>query len=448
MENCFNVNPGASLSPRPGGGDLCLPQWESSDSRRAFRLVLCLIAALLITTAQAQVMSLDSVLSHVSRHPMLQEYDHNAQAMQAYSEGATAWMAPMVGVGTFMTPYPGTKVDEMMGDRDKGSIMISVEQTIPNTARLNAKKDYLAARATIEQHGRANQFNALRAEARELYYSWIVDEKKIAVLQENEQILKLLLKLARIRYPYNQGSLGAIYEAESKYQEVQNQLLTTQGDIAEKSYRLKALMNLPATAPLAVDTTLTIAFTPASTPDTTVLSAQRNDLRQLNSSIEAIRLNQRYQRLQARPDFKLRFDHMEPLGRDMPRQFTAMAMVSIPIAPWSSRMYTAEARGMQYEIQALQRSREARLLDARGMLGGLGARLTNLQQQRERYRTRILPALRHNYDTRMLAYEENLEQLPMVVDSWEAWNMARLEYLEKTAEYYSLLVRYEKELDQ
>jgi hypothetical protein len=179
-----------------------------------------------------------------------------------------------------------------------------------------------------------------------------------------------------------------------------------------------------------------------------VLNAQRSDLRQLNSSIEAIRLNQRYQRLQARPDFKLRFDHMEPLGRDMPRQFTAMAMVSIPIAPWSSRMYTAEARGMQYEIQALQRTREARLLDARGMLGGLSARITNLQQQQERYRARILPALRHNYDTRMLAYEENREQLPMVVDSWEAWNMARLEYLEKTAEYYSLLVRYEKELDQ
>jgi outer membrane protein, heavy metal efflux system len=411
-------------------------------------MVLCLVAGLLTTTAQGQVVSLDSVLQRVSRHPMLQEYDHNAQAMQAYSEGATAWMAPMVGVGTFMTPYPGAKLDDMMGDRDKGSIMVSVEQSIPNTARLNAKKDYLAARATIEQHGRANQFNTLRAEARELYYRWIVDEKKIVVLQESERILTLLLKLARIRYPYNQGSLGAIYQAESKYQEIQNQLLATQGEIAEKSYRLKALMNLPATAPLAVDTTEVIALTPASAPDTTTLSAQRSDLRQLNSSIDAIRLNQRYQRLQARPDFKLRFDHMEPLGRDMPRQFTAMAMVSIPIAPWSSRMYTAEARGMQYEVHALQRAREARLLEARGMLGGLGARLTNLQQQRERYNSKILPALRHHYDTRMLAYEENREQLPMVVDSWEAWNMARLEYLEKTAEYYSLMVRYEKELDQ
>lgn len=393
-------------------------------------------------------MSLDSVLLHVTRHPMLQEYDHNARAMLAYSEGATAWMAPMVGVGTFMTPYPGAKLDEMMGDRDKGSIMVSIEQSIPNTARLQARKDYLAARATIEQHGRADQYNTLRAEARELYYRWIVDEKKIVVLRESEQILALLLKLARIRYPYNQGSLGAIYEAESKYQEVQNQALTTQGDIAEKSYRLKALMNLPATAPLAVDTTLVVAYTPVAAPDTTALGAQRSDLRQLNSSIDAIRLNQRYQRLQARPDFKLRFDHMEPLGRDMPRQFTAMAMVSIPIAPWSSRMYTAEARGMHDEIQALQRTREARLLEARGMLGGLGARLANLQQQMERYRAKILPALRHNYDARMLAYEENREQLPMVVDSWEAWNMARLEYLEKTAEYYSLIVRYEKELDQ
>jgi hypothetical protein len=48
----------------------------------------------------------------------------------------------------------------------------------------------------------------------------------------------------------------------------------------------------------------------------------------------------------------------------------------------------------------------------------------------------------------MLAYEENREQLPMVIDAWEAMNMAQLEYLEKLENYYNMIVNYEKELER
>jgi outer membrane protein, heavy metal efflux system len=48
----------------------------------------------------------------------------------------------------------------------------------------------------------------------------------------------------------------------------------------------------------------------------------------------------------------------------------------------------------------------------------------------------------------MLTYEENREQLPIVIDGWEAWNMAELEYLEKLQNYYSMIVRYEKEIEK
>ena len=44
----------------------------------------------------------------------------------------------------------------------------------------------------------------------------------------------------------------------------------------------------------------------------------------------------------------------------------------------------------------------------------------------------------------MIAYEENREQLPMVIDGWEALNMAELEYLEKMETYYLMITNYEK----
>lgn len=197
-----------------------------------------------------------------------------------------------------------------------------------------------------------------------------------------------------------------------------------------------------------IDTATTISYEPSQVIyDTAALSEQRSDIRQIDKTIEVMRLNQQLQRYQSRPDFKIRFDHMQPIG-NMPTQFTAMAMVSIPIAPWSSKMYKSEIKGMQYDIEAMKKGREAILIETRGMLAAMASQLTRMKQQLENYDTKIIPALRKNYQTLMLAYEENREQLPIVIDAWEALNMAQMEYLEKSQEYYNMIVSYEKELEK
>lgn len=406
-------------------------------------VLLCLLAF----HASAQVITLDSVLRTIdARNPMLQEYDNKVKALNTYTEGAKSWMAPMVGAGTFMTPYPGQMI---MNEGDKGSLMITVEQDIPNPGKLNANKNYFASRASVEEQGRSLQFNQLRSEAKAQYYQWLVAERKMKVLAENERIIELMVKISRIRYPYNQGSLGNIYKAEARLHEVKNMQTMTLGDIEEKRFRLKGLMNLPHDMPMAVDTTTQISFeSNALMYDTAALSNLRSDVKQINKTIDVMRFNQQVQQAQAKPDFKIRFDHMQPLGNNMPTQFTAMAMVSIPIAPWSSKMYKSEVRGMSYDIEAMKRGREAILIEARGMLAGMASQLTRMQEQLNNYDTKIIPALRKNYETLMLAYEENREQLPIVIDAWEALNMAQMQHLEKMEEYYNMIVAYEKELEK
>lgn len=281
-----------------------------------------------------------------------------------------------------------------------------------------------------------------------MYYQWLVAEEKLSILKENERIIQLMVKLARIRYPYNQGSLGNIYKAEGRLSEVQNMIQMTYGSIEESSFRLKSLMNLEAETPIMVDTTTEILYEPNQLIyDTAALSLQRSDIRQIEKTIEVMRLNQQLQRYQARPDFRIRFDHMQPIG-NMPTQFTAMAMVSIPIAPWSNRMYKSEVRGMQYDIEAMKKGREAILVETRGMLAGMASQLSRMKQQLSNYETKIIPALKKNYQTLMLAYEENREQLPMVIDAWEALNMAQMDYIEKDQEYFNMIVSYEKELEK
>ncbi len=103
---------------------------------------------------------------------------------------------------------------------------------------------------------------------------------------------------------------------------------------------------------------------------------------------------------------------------------------------------------MNYEIEAMEKGKESILLETRGMLTGMASQLSRMKQQMDNYQSKIIPALKRNYETLMIAYEENREQLPIVIDAWEAMNMAQMEYLNKVNDYYKMIVRYEKEIEK
>ncbi len=399
----------------------------------------------LATQAQTRVLPLDTVLQYISRNnPMLREFAYRAQAQNAMAEGAKSQMAPMIGAGVFMYPYPGQMI---MEDRDKGMIMTAVEQDITNPAKLRAKEKYQLSKAAIEEAGRDNTYNQLRTQAKTAYYQWVVLEKKKAVLMESQRIMQFMLKLSRVRYPYNQSSLGSIYKAEGRLGEVENMLLMNQSEIGMKNIQLNMLMNLPQDNLFAVDTLVQLPQLTALT-DTATLSTFRSDVRQIDRTIESMRLNLRLESMQSRPDFSLRFENMMPRDRMMPQVFTAMGMVSIPIAPWSSRMYKSNIKAINLEIAGMQKGRENILNEAQSMLKSMALELQTKRTQVQNYETKIIPALRRNYETTMLSYEQNTSQLPLVIDAWEALNMAQMEYLNNLEQLYLTGVNYEKELEK
>jgi hypothetical protein len=103
---------------------------------------------------------------------------------------------------------------------------------------------------------------------------------------------------------------------------------------------------------------------------------------------------------------------------------------------------------MEYEIASMQKGRDAILVETAGILASMRIQLQNMEQQLINYQTKILPALKRNYDVTMLAYEENREQLPIVIDGWEAYTMAKMEHLNRQRDYYMMIVSYEKALEK
>jgi cobalt-zinc-cadmium efflux system outer membrane protein len=396
--------------------------------------------------APPPVLPLDSVLQRINRrNPMLQMSEQKAKAADAMAEGARSLMAPMVGGGMFMAPYPGAAVSE---ERDRGAFMVSAEQEIPHPAKLNAREDYLKSRSAIEKAGRDVTFNNLRAEAKTAYYTWVVLEKKKALIQENKRIMAYMLKLAKIRYPYSQSKLGSVYKAEARLYESANMEEMTANAIQQQNVQLNMLMNLPKDSQYRIDTQVVVPQPVNLAVDSTFWTGTRSDLRQLDKTVESMQLNVRMEQLERRPDFRVRFDHMSPRDKMMPRQFTAMGMISIPIAPWSSKMYKANTKAMNLEIEAMQRERESIVNEAEAMIRSMGLELNTMHHHLHNYQHKIIPALQKNYDVTMLAYEQNKAELPEVLDAWEALNMARMGKLDDLQALYKMTVDYEKQLEK
>lgn len=403
-----------------------------------------LFLASLATHAQIRVIPLDSILGAIREgNPMLKSYSSRSDAMNAYAKGAKSWTAPEVGGGLWMLPY--RRVEDA---RDKGQIMLSVQQKFTNPAKLRANQGFLESKAAIEQASETFVFNELRAQAKTAYYQWMVLEKKKAVLNENEAIIGLVLKIAQLRYPYNQSKLGNIYKAEGRLQEVRNMILMNDNQIVQKNILLNQLMNAPTEFRFLIDTAKQTKQFLLDIIDTTAFAESRSDIRRIDKSIQAMKLNQALENYQSKPDFNLSLNHMIPRGEGMPSQFMLLGMISIPIAPWSSKMYKSNVQGMSKEIAAMKNERAAILNELQGMTTSMATEINTLSKQIENYEKRIVPALRKNYETLMLAYEENKEELPIVIDAWETLNMTQLQYLETVQKYYEMMVSYEKQIEK
>ncbi len=420
----------------------------SKSALRFYLLTSIFYILLWITSSQliAQPMSLDSVLSVIEKqNPMLNTYRHRSQAMNAYVAGSKSLMAPEVGGGLWMFPYQKQNYEHQADTRQ---VMISVSQTFTNPAKLKASQQYLSSRAGIEQANERIFYNGLKAQAKLAYYKWYVFEQKQKQLQESEEILNLIIRVGRVRYPYNQEKLSNIYKAEGRLHEVKNMQLMNENEIQKQQIILKQLMNASQSINFAIDTATIAREFQLVTIDTILLTQNRSDLHQLDRTIKSIRLNQQIEKAQSRPDFNLNFSHMISMGQGMPNQFMLLGMVTIPIAPWSSKMYKANAKAMDYEIESMKAERLAIMNEVQGMTMGMISEIKTLQRQIANYEQRIIPVLKKSYETLMLAYEENKEELPMVIDGWETLNMTHLQYLDTKLKYYEMIVSYEREIEK
>jgi outer membrane protein TolC len=408
-----------------------------------------IIACLLIssTKAVAQMLPLDTVLAIIkTNNPQLKMYDADIQSMDAAAKGAKSWMPPQVNTGFFMTPYNAKmwKADDM--NEGMGSYMLGVTQMFPNAKKLKADYEYMSSMSSVEKENKNYTINQLYAAAKTSYYQWMVLNKKIKIANDNLLLLEYMIKSMEIRYQYNMDKLPTYYKAKSQYSELQNMIVMLQNDITQKRIMLNTLMVRDKNNIFEVDTSYNLNELKYLLSDTTSLSLNRSDIKAIDKTITINQLKAKAEKAKLLPEFGVRYEHMFAFGKQ-PQQFSAMLMVNMPFMPWSAKMYKANANSYLLKNESLKWQKEMILNEATGMISGMTAEWSSMNKQYEIIQNNIIPALRRNYETALITWQNNTGDLFVVLDAWEALNMAQMDALEKLQAILLTQVEIEKQLE-
>lgn len=382
------------------------------------------------TVVQAQVMSLQRIIDSISvHHPVVKMYDNEIRSMDENAKGARSWMAPQVGVGNFMTPYNVDLWRKKDGMTGMGSVAFSVEQMIPNKKKLDANEAYMKAMSSTQKEKKNAQLNELVQDAKQLYYDWIILEKKLSVIKENQSLLNFMIKSAEIRYQNGLSKISAYYKAKASLGNIKNMQLMYENDIKEKRIRLNALMNRNAMLPLEIDTSFQFNDYADLVFDKDLFYKNRSDLKALDKEINIANLQQENEKQSLKPEFGFRYENMVGFG-GQPLQYTAMIMIKLPFVSWASKMNKANIESLKWKASSLESQKEMMVNEYSGMAYGMRNEFDLNKKQIELYEQEIIPALKNNYKSMQLGYEQNTEELFMLFDAWEQLNMTQIEYFD------------------
>ena len=213
-------------------------------------------AMLLFTSARAQqVLKLNDILSIIQQsNPEMKMYDAQIRSLDEASKGAKSWAPPEFGAGFFMTPYNLSMTKFTPTQKGMGAFMISASQMIPNKKEQNANEQYLQSLSSVNKEKKQFSLNDLYAEAKTNYYDWMVTEKKIVVLNDNERLLNFMIQSAELRYKNNLGKLDAYYKAKAALGKIENQREILANQVNQYKINLNTLMNRDPDELFAVDT--------------------------------------------------------------------------------------------------------------------------------------------------------------------------------------------------
>jgi outer membrane protein TolC len=251
---------------------------------------------------------------------------------------------------------------------------------------------------------------------------------------------------AETRYKNGLGKISAYYKAKAALENLANVRIELENEALQKRIALNTLMNRNKLTEFIIDTNFVIKDYASKVFDSSLFYADRSDIQAIDKNIQLTYLREQVEKESLQPQFGVQFVHMFGFG-GFPEQFTLMGTVKIPFASWSSKESKANIESLKWKAVSMESEKQKMANEYSGLAYGMLQGIISKKKQLQLFENNIIPALRKNYQSTLLAYEQNTEELFTLYDAWETLNSSQLAYLDTMQQLLSMQVELEKLLE-
>ena len=161
---------------------------------------------------------------------------------------------------------------------------------VSNRKKLNANENLMKAMSAVEKG--KTRLNENFQDAKKLYYSSIVLDKKLKVVKETKKMLDFMIRNAEIRYKNGLSKISAYYKAKAALGSFKNMQLMYENDLRVNRIRLNALIGRDPLAPLEIEPEYNLNDYSLETFGQDLFYQNRSDLRIDRGEINIAKLKQ------------------------------------------------------------------------------------------------------------------------------------------------------------
>jgi cobalt-zinc-cadmium efflux system outer membrane protein len=422
----------------------------------ALRCLLLGIALVATAGSQLRAQPLDSLVAIAEQtHPSVAAARLVIEQADARSRAAAAWNAPSAGLEfsdlPFNNPSPFAR----------GETMLMVEQMIPLFGQNRAMAAAEALGARVGEEGVASIRRQLRARIQREYYTLWLLERRRALNTENVALSEALYKGVETQYTVGRASQSDMLRIALEIERLKNDRTIIDEEWIEATSRLNAILGREPATPIAIVSPL-----PAGGIDPidslTVRLRDHPDLRRMEAMAAMSEAEATAQEAMLKPELMVRGAlgyapeghpiregsdlfasigegaHGATTGEPMAPMrfgFTASAMLSIPIAPWSRSGPQGRADAARLEGQEQLLRRDAMQREMSGMLQSAVSMARRARFRAVFYRDRQIPLLQQTLQTLRSDYANSRVPFASVVEVYSMLVMTRLDGYMQEMEY-------------
>ncbi|MDZ7655938.1 MAG: TolC family protein [Sulfurimicrobium sp.] len=410
-------------------------------------LFLFLLLALPATAETLPGASVESLLKLAREvNPELAAMRHEAQAAAERISSAGALPDPMLRTELMDITRQGAASSVNLLPGTVGSTKYTLIQTVPFWGKRDLRREIAEAEA-LQARGRANaSWEDLAARIKTSYAQYYVFSRAEILTRELLSLTGQLEKISQARYASGLAPQQDVIRAQLEQTSIQSDLVELENAVHHSKVKLNALLNRPATAPLAAP--FTLRKLPAA--DKLDQNALQDNLRARNPllSAEAARVNAatKSRELVYRnryPDFNLGVSPLQ--SGNQVKEWGLMVEFNLPLQQESRRAQERESQSM---LAAAESRREA---TQNQLLAGLAENISELNAAQ---RTEILahnsqlPQAELSFKAALAGYENGKVDFSTLLDAQRQIRKAKLDVLKAQGEAQKRLADIERLLGE